>query len=1061
MRPLQLDIEGFGAFRDRVTIDFEGIDFFALVGPTGSGKSTVIDAMCFALYGSVPRYNNKSLIHPTLSTGASEARVSFRFAVGEEQFKATRVARRTSAGGGAFREVRLENLSSDGQVLSTLAATVTEIDRRIPELVGLSFDHFTRCVALPQGEFAKFLHDSPSDRQQVLVKLLRLDVYRIMMQAANARAAAADTAATALGARIDELGDLSDATHDAASTRRATVEALERSLSTTGESLAAFEASAAAAEQAIARADEEITKLEAIRTPASVATLATALFAAMTEHERALAATQAAEDTVEETRSASTALPSRQAIESAVRDWDELANSAAASRRCSEALVAAEAAMIESANAVAVIDTELDATRSALEPLHALHAIRTAHDELQRIQVAIAGNDSAVASAGEQHTALRAERDDLDDRRRNVGQEAKNEGALTTLAGVQRRHSTARRVLDESTAERNRLTGAARLADEHNELAIVALTEGRHALTTMRRAHAASAIAMTLAIGDDCPVCHHTITELGGHDDLPALNEATSAVSNAETTVGKAAKEAETQHRALSRIDAIVDEHTRRAEELSADLSAAADALGHPELTGDAAKIAAMLEAATGAALAHQVIAAELDGIDKQIQAIEVDRAALVATGSSLRSQIPLQESAATGEPDVTRLASRIAAAEVATERVSQLARSMATAQRQAGTDRERLAAETSSLRAAEQQHAVLITRCEAHRLTDILDAQLLAVGKAESAQAAAITSLKAAQSDLSTADAAVKICGREQESAWTEFRAARDVVAAFGPPPHGEEVLAVAWGSLERWTQEQGSERRASVDELRRSAAQSKESASALRAARVERVHADLGVALVSDAATNAFERVVTTAHAAATSEVRRIDEGRARTAALRVEQDQRRADADVAHMLGHLLSSKNFEKWLVSTALRSLTASASVILERLSDRQYGLESTDGNDFLVIDHRNADERRPVRSLSGGETFQASLALALALSQEISALSTQPGHNLDSIFLDEGFGTLDPETLDSVADTIETLGRDGRMVGIITHVRELAERVPVRFRVTKGERTSTIEVETG
>ena len=163
---------------------------------------------------------------------------------------------------------------------------------------------------------------------------------------------------------------------------------------------------------------------------------------------------------------------------------------------------------------------------------------------------------------------------------------------------------------------------------------------------------------------------------------------------------------------------------------------------------------------------------------------------------------------------------------------------------------------------------------------------------------------------------------------------------------------------------------------------------------------------------------------------------------------------------MLGTLLSAKRFEKWLVSTALRSLTASASLILERLSGGQYGLESTDGNDFLVIDHRNADERRPVRSLSGGETFQASLALALALSQEISALSARPGRGLDSIFLDEGFGTLDPETLDTVADTIETLGRDGRMVGIITHVRELAERVPVRFRVTKGERTSTIEVET-
>jgi exonuclease SbcC len=114
-----------------------------------------------------------------------------------------------------------------------------------------------------------------------------------------------------------------------------------------------------------------------------------------------------------------------------------------------------------------------------------------------------------------------------------------------------------------------------------------------------------------------------------------------------------------------------------------------------------------------------------------------------------------------------------------------------------------------------------------------------------------------------------------------------------------------------------------------------------------------------------------------------------------------------------------------------------------------------------VVDRVNADETRSVRSLSGGETFQASLALALALADRIADLAADGAARLESIFLDEGFGTLDPETLDVVAGTIESLGTTERVVGIVTHVPALAERMPVRFRVRKVGRTSTVTREDG
>ncbi len=159
---------------------------------------------------------------------------------------------------------------------------------------------------------------------------------------------------------------------------------------------------------------------------------------------------------------------------------------------------------------------------------------------------------------------------------------------------------------------------------------------------------------------------------------------------------------------------------------------------------------------------------------------------------------------------------------------------------------------------------------------------------------------------------------------------------------------------------------------------------------------------------------------------------------------------------MLGNLLRATSFERWLCSEALDSLVREASATLMELSGGQYELDRDERNDLVVIDYEDAGARRPVHTLSGGETFQASLALALALSRQVIGLSAGM-RELNSMFLDEGFGTLDGDTLETVASTLERLAADSdRMVGVITHVAELADRVPVRFVVNRTGTTSTI-----
>jgi len=170
-------------------------------------------------------------------------------------------------------------------------------------------------------------------------------------------------------------------------------------------------------------------------------------------------------------------------------------------------------------------------------------------------------------------------------------------------------------------------------------------------------------------------------------------------------------------------------------------------------------------------------------------------------------------------------------------------------------------------------------------------------------------------------------------------------------------------------------------------------------------------------------------------------------------------RTEQQVAKLLADLLRFDKFPRWLASAALDTLVSDASAALSDLSGGQFDL-SHDRGDFVVIDHADADSRRSVRTLSGGETFQASLALALALSAQLSTLAAEGAARLDSIFLDEGFGTLDAETLEVVAGTLENLAHGERMVGVITHVAALAERAPVRFAVHRDNRTSSIVRET-
>jgi exonuclease SbcC len=331
---------------------------------------------------------------------------------------------------------------------------------------------------------------------------------------------------------------------------------------------------------------------------------------------------------------------------------------------------------------------------------------------------------------------------------------------------------------------------------------------------------------------------------------------------------------------------------------------------------------------------------------------------------------------------------------------------------------------------------------------------QLDLLDRLEAAATGAGTALRAARAERAKGEAARTRLEQAEREARGLLSAARDRVVPLGAPALDGRGLLDGWSELVTWAAGQVKLREQEAD----AAAGDAETARAGIGELVSRLSADLagaGIDVAPGAVAASAAAAVTGALEGARAVTRRVAERRAQAAELTEKQRAAQEEQQVAHLLGNLLQARQFPQWLVSEALDDLVTAASQTLAALSSGQFDL-THDKGDLFVIDHSDADARRSVRTLSGGETFQASLALALALSSQISALAAAGAARLDSIFLDEGFGTLDAETLEVVATTLESLAQGDRMVGVVTHVAELAERVPVRFRVARNARTSVI-----
>ena len=319
MRPLRLMFEGFGSYREETDVPLHDVDFFVLTGPTGAGKSTVIDALCFALYGTVPRWGKKDAIRNALAPSVNEGRVCLVFEAAGGRYAAVRLLRRSAQGAVQTKESRLDRLDASvpvdadlTKILEAVAESRAEGDKvtgAVSELLGIGYEQFTQCVVLPQGRFAEFLQAKPSDRQDLLIQLLAFGVYEDVGQRARERAKLAGNKLAMTEKQLNELGTVTDEVVAAAARRVASLDALVPTVDEAVEKMADIRARWSEAKVAADAVAGQFADLGSLRRPADVTDLSTRLSVADEEIQQRVDARTAAEKAEAEAEAARADLP--------------------------------------------------------------------------------------------------------------------------------------------------------------------------------------------------------------------------------------------------------------------------------------------------------------------------------------------------------------------------------------------------------------------------------------------------------------------------------------------------------------------------------------------------------------------------------------------------------------------------------------------------------------------------------------------------------------------------------------------------------------------------------
>ncbi|WP_345793725.1 SMC family ATPase [Thauera sp. JM12B12] len=1057
MKPLKLTLQAFGPFAGCEGVDFTLLPsgcLFLIAGPTGAGKTSILDGITYALYGDTSGGERSAREMRSHHADASvQTEVEFEFALGERRYRVKRIPEQERAALRGDKLVKvlakaeLYRLEADDETWMPLAHKTTEVTALVEELLGFKAEQFRQVVLLPQGQFRKLLAASSAEREKILETLFGTATYKRLQDALKAEAAAlrergeqaalqrrtlleqagADTI-EALVARRDalqaELATLADAEQQARTEDAAARAALQQ-----GQAVEAQFAEAAAASVALEALEAGRTELDAQRLRLEQARRALQVVPA----DSALAA-------------------ARRGAEEAREREARIANEAAeAARRLSAAETALQTEVARA--------PEREAAQRELLRLEALAETVTrlaqADTEAQRCEAARIAADKALATTTAQQQTLANRRSELAARIEVIQPLAADVPALALRLQQAEQRAQALAALAAARAQLAQREASEAKARQACDGAQRAATEARAAFTALdtrwRQAQAAI-LARHLHEGAPCPVCgsaeHPAPARHEG--ELPteqALQDAADAARAAEAALDGARQALNAAELARAKAAAEVD--TRAGALQPADTPVvAADELAELRRQLDAARAAA----AALAPLREQVIALDAE-LARAATACEQARAQSVEAASAARSAQHVADERRAGVPEALRtpaaLQAALAGAQATRERLDR-------ALQQAHSAHGEAASRAAGLRA---QHATLGEAVQA------------AGARVDEALAQFGIALQAAGFWSAGVDAGI---GSE---AFEEGDAAAVSLSSFAgkPAPTGGERAD------RELAQAEAAWRAALIPAERIAALEATiRDADHRRAAARERAErATLAIADLTRPDLAALDARTATARAAVEAVLARLAYARGALATLgetlaRLDDIARQSGAIEAEyrVVGHLADIANgangrnltFQRYVLAALLDDVLRAASLRLAAMSRGRYELQRREdladarragGLDLEVFDEYTG-RTRPASTLSGGEGFMASLSLALGLSDVVQAYAG--GVQLDTLFIDEGFGSLDPESLDMAMKALIDLQQRGRTVGVISHVEEMKQQIDVAIEVVQGVRGSRVRV---
>ncbi len=1161
MRPITLTITAFGPFANTQVVDFTKLGertMFLIEGPIGSGKTSILDAICFALFGvssgderagtdlrsqhAEPNRLTEVEFEFELGTGRGAKRYRVKCAPAQ--------SRPPQRGSGALVPVgataTLWEITADGPIIATDRGRISDIDEKIVQLLGVSADQFRQVIILPQGKFREFLAADSTARKDVLEKLFGTEIYRrIENQLLEAERAARDTFSRAERdlyvilaprnvATVAALSDLRDRQAELAVVRRA-------------------EADAATAQATLAA-----TALAAGTAAVTLISDRDAALAAVTELETGLPIHEENKGRLDTGRRASP-----------VKSVDEQADSARIRRytavkelAASRATADASHAVLEAARALLEVEVarrpERDRAVANVQELERLGAevatLATLREALTETEAKAAKDSAAVTSAEAGANAASAQLASLLDQITTLGQQAARLDGARLQADVVTGRLTARRELEAfrtslatETAKREeaeivatRATDArtsleARISElrgiaarqEGAVLLVTVAATGLKSRQTLDADRAALAIAVTardgavashattvtdleaarnyrdatfhawtsglagrlatnLADGEACPVCgsdHHPVraTVADGaptDEDLDAADRALKGAAEAERRDAQAVATRQSevdslQGKVATAVEALGDATTvtladlqGRKAQADTDLGAIATAIR--DLAGTETGLDADRNAERHAAEA--LVAARTAVTDLEARVGEATR---TLGDDAIVPLADLQGRKEQADADLQAATKANSDLADATGRESAVRRAADEASAHALQAREA---------AAQAQSALDVARTRVEVASGGIPPEL-------STLEALVTARHAANSLLATLEAAFNTAtSKERDADGAHINAVAAVAAAVAVDRNreaeleqvvaglGQAVQRAGFGSVESWRDALLDP--AILDDLQARVEAFESERVRVHAHATRATDAAVGVIAPDMEALRLAEVTATAASVAATGAVaisetvarqlvgdvtraenadRAVTEARSRHERVsRLASIARGQTAD--NSVGYRIS---FQSWVLARFLDDVLKAATRRLLKVSLGRYEVKRRGGAtnrrvqaglEIEILD-RYTNQTRDARTLSGGEGFQASLSLAFGLSDVVQ--QHMGGVHLDCIFVDEGFGSLDPEALENALQMLIELQQGGRLVGIISHVGDLRQHIDARLTLTKTANGST------